>query len=137
MAVNYDCFMELAKTSMTNSGEQWTRNAVSRAYYCMFHSALRVVNGNVPSHDKEGYKLSGGTHARFFDYLCDGAAAKDYQLDPVVLKKLGLKLKASHYQRVIADYKLHLKVNKITAQILIKDAEEVEKIVSEITNSEN
>ncbi len=135
MAVNYECFMELAKASLVNNGEQWTRNAVSRAYYCMFHSALRVINGKVPSHDKHGQRITGGAHERFFNYLCDGAAAEDFELDPVVLKKLGLKLKSSHFQRVTADYKLDKKVNKLTAQLLIKEAEEVEKLVSELTKN--
>lgn len=135
MAVNYDCFLELAKASLTNSGEQWTRNAISRAYYCMFHSAIRVIDGRLPSRDKTGQKIAGGTHERFFNYLCDGAAAEDFKLDPMALKRLGLKLKQSHYHRVIADYKLDKKVNKLTALTLLKDAEEVEQIVSELTKT--
>lgn len=132
MAVNYDCFMELAKASMGNTGEQWTRNAVSRAYYCMYHSVLRVVNGKVPSHDKDGNKLPGGSHERFFNYLCDGDAAAEHKLDPAILKRLGLKLKTGHFHRVTADYKLNKQVHKLTAQQLINEAEEIDKLVSDL-----
>ncbi len=132
MPVNHDCFMELAKASIANSGEQWTRNAVSRAYYCMYHSALRVVGGAVPSVDKQGVKIPGGTHARFYTYLCSGEAAQDHGFDPKLVKKIGLKLKTQHFHRVSADYKLTQKINRVAAVVCIQDAEEVEKLVSSL-----
>ncbi|MES4613997.1 hypothetical protein V2154_15610 [Ewingella sp. CoE-038-23] len=128
MPVNYECFIELAKGSLENTGEQWTRNAISRAYYAMYHSALRVVDGKIPTHDENGTKLPGGSHQRFYDYLCDGVASKDHNLDPVLTKKLGLKLKTNHYLRVSADYKLKEKINRVSAISSIYDVEEVEMI---------
>lgn len=132
MPVNYECFIELAKGSLENNGEQWTRNAISRAYYAMFHSALRVVDGRIPTHDENGTKLTGGSHQRFYNYLCDGFASKDYNLDPVLTKKLGLKLKKNHYLRVSADYKLNEKINRVSAISSIYDVEEVEKLALEL-----
>jgi uncharacterized protein (UPF0332 family) len=122
--------MELAKASVTNSGEQWTRNAVSRAYYSMYHSALRVVGGVVPTHDKQGEKIPGGTHARFYNYLCSGEAAAEHNVDPTLTKKIGLKLKTQHFHRVTADYKLSQKINRVVAVISIQDAEEIDNLVS-------
>ncbi|MGK9173398.1 hypothetical protein KXR87_09215 [Yokenella regensburgei] len=132
MAVDFSCFIEIAKSSTDKDGELWTRNAVSRAYYSMYHSALRVVHGDVPSHNKDGEKISGGVHARLFSYLCDGEAAEKYQLDPITLKKLGLKLKTYHFHRVAADYKLDQKMQRITAIMSISEAEEVNRLVSEL-----
>ncbi|MCE0520573.1 hypothetical protein [Klebsiella variicola] len=132
MSVDFSCFMEIAKSSTEKSGEQWTRNAVSRAYYSMYHSALRVVHGDVPCHDKCGVKVSGGVHARLFAYLCDGEAAEKYKLDPNVLKKLGLKLKTYHFHRVTADYKLDQKMQRLTAVMSISEAEEVDRLVSDL-----
>lgn len=135
MPVNYDCFIELAKASVENSGEQWTRNAVSRAYYSMYHSALRVVKGVVPTHNQHGEKMPGGSHARFYNYLCSGDAAKEHPCDPVLLKKLGLKLKTHHFHRVVADYKLDQKMNRVTAAISIQEAEEVDRIVTQLVGT--
>lgn len=132
MGVDFSCFMEIAKLSTENAGEQWTRNAVSRAYYSMYHSALRVVGGQVPSCDKQGEKIPGGVHARLFAYLCDGEAAEKHKLDPVTLKKLGLKLKTQHFHRITADYKLDQKMQRLTAIVSISEAEEVDRIVSEL-----
>lgn len=125
MPVTHECFLDIAKDSVTKDGEKWVRNAISRAYYSMFHSALKLTNDFVPDKDERGNKMDGGTHQRFADYLCDGMAAKDFSLDRDEIKKIGLALKTAHHKRVAADYKLKKKINKIDAISTIKSAEEL------------
>lgn len=132
MPVTHDCFLDIARDSVEKSGEQWVRNAVSRAYYSMFHSALRLTGGYIPDEDDKGARLMGGTHQRFADYLCDGAAAKEYSLDVTEIKKIGLALKTAHHKRVTADYKLNRKINKIDALTTIKGAEEMDLTINEL-----
>lgn len=123
MATTHNTFLEIAKESVEKDGEHWVRNAISRAYYCMFHAAQRLTDGTAPTQDAQGQPLRGGTHQRFSDYLCDGQAAKDYGLDAIELKKIGLRLKTAHHKRVVSDYHLERKVNKIDARMTILDAE--------------
>ncbi|KAB1578765.1 hypothetical protein [Serratia marcescens] len=135
MAVEYGCFAELAENSIGNSGEMWTRNAISRAYYSMYHSALRVVNGVVPKVDRHGNKINGGSHARFFAYLTSGDASLKHNLDPTKSKKLGLMLKTNHFHRVTADYKLGEKVNRVTALVCLQEVNEIERLVTQLIES--
>ena len=44
MSVLYTCFLEIAKYSLEKNGELRTRNAISRAYYGMYHSTLSAIN---------------------------------------------------------------------------------------------
>ncbi|EIY1881673.1 hypothetical protein ACOIE4_003667 [Klebsiella variicola] len=135
MPVTHHCFLDIARDSVDKSGEQWVRNAVSRAYYSMFHSALRLTGGYVPNEDEKGSRLMGGTHQRFADYLCDGTAAQEYSLDVTEIKKIGLALKTAHHKRVTADYKLNRKINKIDALTTIKSAEEMDLTIDGLISS--
>lgn len=130
MPVSIDCFLDIAKNSIENSGEQWTRNAISRAYYTMYHSALQLTDGYIPTQDDNGDRLPGGVHARLAEYLCGSKAAADHKLDVIASKKIGLKLKTAHHRRVIADYNLDKKVNRLDACSTIKDAEDMQLMVA-------
>lgn len=132
MPVTHDCFLEIAHDSVAKNGEQWVRNAVSRAYYSMFHSALRLTSGCVPEKNERGDRLAGGTHQRLADYLCEGLAAKEFSLDATETKKIGLALKTAHHRRVVADYKLNKKINKLDAIVTIKIAEDLDSKISSI-----
>ena len=132
MAVEHTCFLELAKHSLTLNGEMWTRNAISRAYYGMYHSALRITNNLDPSFTEDGEKLKGGVHMRVYTVFCSGEAAAVNNVDVNTVKKIGVKLKMTHAQRINSDYKLERKVNRITAISAIQDAEEVDTIVNQL-----
>jgi len=125
MPVSCDCFLSIAKSSLENTGEQWTRNAMSRAYYFMFHAAKGVVSGRIPMTDKNGNKLRGGDHKRLSDYFCSGDAAIDHGLNSATAEKIGLKLKAAHQKRCFADYELHRHINRTDALAMITSAEEI------------
>lgn len=130
MPVAINCFLEMAKSSIEQNGEQWTRNAISRAYYTMYHSALLLTGGFVPTHDDNGLRLSGGIHARLSEYLCGEKASVSHSLDRTAAKKVGLKLKTAHHRRVIADYQLDKKINRIDACSTIKDAEDIQTLIA-------
>ncbi|HCM5145827.1 TPA: hypothetical protein ACK8T7_003341 [Klebsiella aerogenes] len=135
MPVAINCFLEMAKSSLENNGEQWTRNAISRAYYTMYHSALLLTDGFIPTHDEDGEKLLGGVHARLAEYLCGDVAAVKHSLDRNASKKVGLKLKTAHHRRVTADYNLDKKVNRIDACSTIKDAEDLQTLIADMINT--
>lgn len=137
MAVEHSCFFSLAKDALDKNGEMWTRNAISRAYYGMYHSALRLVNDQVPSRDSNGEKLAGGIHLRFSTYLCSGEASQDLDLDDASIKRIGMKLKQQHALRVNADYKLDSKVNRITALSALKDAEDIDFLIDKLLNADD
>lgn len=135
MAVSHNCFLDLARESLQNNGELWTRNAISRSYYGIYHSALRLTNQQTPTHDADGERLPGGVHMRFYNAFCSGEAAEVNNVDVDKVKKIGVKLKMLHAQRVVADYRLEKKVNRITAISALHDAEELDVLVnSMITN---
>ncbi|HFI6420562.1 TPA: hypothetical protein ACGRST_001570 [Escherichia coli] len=135
MAVSIDCFLEIAKKSIENNGEEWTRNAISRAYYTMYHSALQLTDGYIPTQDEHGQRLSGGVHARLAEYLCGNEAAGNHNLDANATKRVGLKLKTAHHRRVSADYNLGKKVNRLDAHSTIKDAEDMQVMVANMINT--
>ncbi|MDI3359781.1 hypothetical protein QQF21_17255 [Lelliottia sp. V89_10] len=138
MSVEHTCFFKLAKDALELSGEDRTRNAISRSYYGIYHSALRLINYRTPGTDLEGNKLPGGSHQRLYTYFCSGDAATEGGYDANAIKKLGLKLKMQHALRVNADYRLSEKINRITAISMLSDAiafdAEVDRLLLEATN---
>ena len=136
MPVSYDSFLEIAQDSMSKDGELWVRNAISRAYYSLYHSALQLTNGHIPETDSNGVRLSGGVHQRFANYLCDGLAASDFSLDKEEVKRVGLALKTAHHRRVISDYKLDKKINKLDAISTIQSAQEMALKINNLINSQ-
>lgn len=137
MAVSHTCFLEMAKESLEKSGEIRTRNAISRAYYALYHSALRMTDKLTPTHTLAGDERPGGAHMRFYTACCDGEAAVIKNLDVEKVKVIGIKLKMLHAQRVIADYRLEKKVNRITALSVIKDVEDTNSIIDNLLNKDS
>ncbi|WP_270048259.1 hypothetical protein [Enterobacter asburiae] len=52
---------------------------------------------------------------RVYTVFCSGEAAALNDVDVNAVKKIGVKLKMTHAQRVNSDYKLERKINRITA----------------------
>lgn len=138
MPVVHTSFFDLAKESLQRNGELWTRNAISRAYYGMYHSALRITDNLVPSYDSEGERLPGGTHKRLYTAFCSGDAAEIKKVEIDKVKKIGVKLKMLHAQRVNADYNLDRKINRLTAISTLQDAEEINSLIEQtLKNSDD
>ncbi|MBD8146531.1 hypothetical protein [Pantoea agglomerans] len=127
MPISHDDFLAIAKDAITHNGEIWIRNAISRSYYSLFHSTLRITEGRIPERDDNGDRLPGGIHQRLSDCLCNGSAADEFGLDKQEIKMIGLALRTAHHRRVTADYKLHKRINKIDAISLIQSAQETTK----------
>lgn len=133
MPISASDFIQVAKSSLENNGEGWTRNAISRAYYAMYHSGLLLTVNKLPHQEREDSKHK-GVHARLSDYLCDARDAAHNDL--VSLKKIGLMLKTAHAKRVAADYHLGKKINRIDALSVISDAEKVICLVDKLIISQ-
>lgn len=132
MPVSCDCFLMIARESVNNSGEQWTRNAISRAYYFMYHSALEMVGGRVPNADKNGNRFSHGSHKRLSEYLCSGDAATDHNIDKIIAERIGMRLKAAHQKRCFADYEISRHIKRIEALSMITAAEELASVLGNV-----
>ena len=137
MSVLHTCFLEIAKDSLEKNGELLTRNAISRAYYGMYHSALRMTDNLTPTHNADGDKIFGGTHMRFYTACCNGEAAVVKNLDVPQVIKVGVKLKMLHAQRVTSDYRLERKVNRITALSAVNDVEETNLIIDRLLDGKD
>ncbi|EIC83972.1 bacteriophage protein [Serratia sp. M24T3] len=133
MSINYEQFLAVAKSSVEVQGEPWTRNAISRSYYAMYHSTLRLLAGKpLPASSSDGTKFNPGTHRRLSDWLCSGDAAKLLNVDEAMIAKIGMKLRASHSSRCESDYDLGKKVNRVLALRMIFDAETLNAQIDEI-----
>lgn len=74
------------------------RNAISRAYYGMYHMALESLQ-NVPN-------FSGNHHSSLFGYMSNTAETKSEPFDSHKLKLLAYKLKQQRNARNDADYRI-------------------------------
>lgn len=132
MAVEHTCFFHLAQAALEKNGEAWTRSAISRAYYGMYHSAMRVTGNRIPAKTLSGESLPGGVHQRLYTFLCSGEAAQVSGYDAASMQEIGLKLKQYHEQRIKADYRLYEKLNRITAVTALREAEKVDEMVNQL-----
>ena len=142
MSINKELLLSLARESLNNVGEEWTRNSIGRAYYCMYHAAIEIIGGekNIPKKDDSGAIIRSGVHKRLSAYLCDsgvGFSPSSQQL----CKKIGIALRAAHHRRVVSDYDLSMKINRIDAIALIQTTEtflrDCQEINQEIMASEH
>jgi uncharacterized protein (UPF0332 family) len=116
MAVNNYSFIEEAERAL-NSGstEEITyRNAVSRAYYGLYHCALAHADTLLkPPLSACG----GGSHKKVSDfYKVQLAKTREETLK---FRSIGYKLLQLHSQRIKSDYHLHLEVFKEDAEAMI------------------
>lgn len=132
MPVEHTSFLELANESLHGQGREIDfRCSIGKSYYCMYHSASRLTNGKTAKTDSNGNAFTGGVHKRFYSYLMDNAADY-YGLDKDLAVKVGMMLKQSHALRISADYHLEHNITKPTAEMMIKRAVELERIIANI-----
>jgi hypothetical protein len=92
--------------------EATDRSAVSRAYYCVYHFGMRVIEEKLPPVDPE--KPSKGCHQQLNDRLREGKKSK--------WEKVAYKINSLRKARVIADYHLEAPASAIDAHIAIQRA---------------
>lgn len=122
MSVEYDSFLSSAKALMDIASpvEIDFRNCISRSYYCAYHTALEFAELKLEA-DLEN--VSGGAHIKLSDflsrYICED---KDCQRD---IRRIGIRLKAFHSQRVRSDYMLEDTIGPVDARAQLKNVEEM------------
>ena len=133
MSVEYVCFRELAEKSLRceNPTESDFRNAVSRSYYYIYHSANGMTGGKVGKFDSNGKPFSGGMHKRLSSFLTDNAAAQ-LGFEEKKTRKLGVLLKQMHALRVTADYHLTHTVTRETAEMVLYRSLEIDTAIKEL-----
>lgn len=135
MAVSTDDFINFARDSISNcstssSVEIDLRNAVSRAYYGLYHAAL--VYANTVSVIPVGDYL-GSTHKKLSDFFqqCSHSDAELKRLH----KRVGYSLKQLHAKRCSADYEIYDEFPYSDAVAHLKRCEEQLAIIFRLSES--
>lgn len=112
MPVNNYCFIEEADRAMASgSTEEITyRNAVSRAYYGLYHCALAHADTLLTPPLSA---CAGGSHRKVSDYYSIGLAKTREQT--IKFRRVSIKLLQLHGLRVKADYRLSEEVHEADA----------------------
>ncbi|AFR03298.1 hypothetical protein [Pectobacterium carotovorum] len=132
MSVDHACFLDLASESLDGKNREIDfRNSISRSYYSLYHSALRLTKGNIANTNSSGNPYPGGMHKRFYSYLIDNAA-DNHGLDKEKTVKVGLALKQAHALRIAADYLLEQRISRPTAEMAYKKALEINTLIEDI-----
>lgn len=100
--------------------EATDRSAVSRAYYCVYHHGMCVVEEKLPPVDPE--KPSKGCHQQLNDRLREGKKSK--------WQKVAYRINSLRKARVTADYHLEAPASVIDANIAIRRARSVIKALA-------
>ncbi|UQZ10678.1 hypothetical protein M8G38_12805 [Providencia stuartii] len=117
MAITYQDILSFAKDSMNREDEVGYRNAISRAYYAVYHRAYPSM--------KYGPNNS---HQGLIDYLVQADTSEREAYDRKDLLALSYALQSMKGMRVIADYNLdHGNMTMINAQISIATGEKTIK----------
>lgn len=110
-------FLTSSKSCLELGSEVDFRNAVSRAYYAMYHEARSSLNCQ-PNY-------SGSQHSNLIGYLKNKSENKLESYDSFQMKLLGYRLDQQRRARHEADYDLDIvDVTKGIAEVAIGTAEE-------------
>lgn len=115
MQINANSFLEFAKNITHEDIEINHRNAVSRAYYAMFHAAHENL-GPIPE-----YKNTGSHES--IEIFFQSLNIKNELYDKEIIRSALYMLKNQKLMRVKADYKLTEQLTKNDSQQAIKVAE--------------
>ncbi len=110
-------FLVSSKSCIELGSEVDFRNAVSRAYYAMYHEANNSL--------KSQPNYSGSQHSGLIGYLTNKSQNKLEPYDPYQMKLLGYRLDQQRKARHEADYDLEsVEISKLIAEVAIGTAEE-------------
>jgi uncharacterized protein (UPF0332 family) len=137
MPINAYDFIRVAKSGIAERNDEPSyRNAVSRAYYSIYHSASSLVlSKRIPKYNgKETPYVKGGTHCKLAYYLTDQENNKE-QFDRDDMSVIAVKLKMTKTLRTTADYYLNRTVTAEDADYMIMQAEGILEKVEEMHKS--
>lgn len=112
MTVNSSDFLEFAQQSVTLNTEIGHRNAISRAYYAVFHEALALADTHFPDPNAH---LAMGDHERLSERYKQWDKLPSYRSFSIML----VNMKS---QRHLADYAIHETVNSNQALTQLQTA---------------
>lgn len=125
MPINAYDFIRIARLGLKECcDEAGYRNAVSRAYYSIYHSASSLVSSRqIPKYNGKGTpNVMGGTHRKLAYYLTDNENNKEpFNRDDMSV--IAVKLKMTKTLRTTADYHLTRTVTAEDADYMIMEAE--------------
>lgn len=121
MAVEPAEFLKIAETSLAQEGEISWRNAVSRAYYGVFH----LAQSSAKARGWPEY-AAGATHERLAALYVDQGK-----------RALGYRLKHMHRLRCNADYDIATKLSLATATDQVGAARKLADDVATVTPVDN
>jgi uncharacterized protein (UPF0332 family) len=117
MSIVSQDFLVSSKSCLDLGSEVDFRNAVSRAYYAMYHEAKGSLTCQ-PNY-------SGSQHSNLIGYLKNKSENKLEPYDSYQMKLLGYRLDQQRKARHEADYDLDsVEVNQLIAEVAIGTAEE-------------
>ena len=117
MPIDSNYFLAVAILLSKHNTEATDRSAVSRAYYCVYHFGMRVIEEKLPPVDPE--KPSKGCHQQLNDRLREGKKSK--------WEKVAYRINSLRKARVTADYHLEAPASAIDAHNAIQRARSVIK----------
>ncbi|WP_025122477.1 MULTISPECIES: hypothetical protein [unclassified Serratia (in: enterobacteria)] len=108
MTISGKDFLDSSTHCLENECEAGFRNAVSRAYYSMFHKAHEELS-NIP-------RCNNNHHANLIKYMKGDLGKPEEKLSAARLKILGYELRQMRQARNESDYKLvEASINKNVA----------------------
>ncbi|CNI46172.1 HEPN domain-containing protein [Yersinia pekkanenii] len=116
MSINSSDFLYSAVISCDSAEEVDFRNAISRAYYAMYHESLRALTC-LPGASRDH-------HACLIKYMSSSAENKNEPYESSKLKSLSYRLKQQRNLRNQADYKIDdISITQMQAKVTIKATE--------------
>lgn len=139
MSINACDFIRIAKRGIeVCDDEMGYRNAISRAYYSIYHSASSLVTERkIPKYNgKDMPNVKGGTHLKLAYYLTDEENNKEpFSRNDMAV--IAVKLKMTKMLRTTADYFLKRTVTVEDAEYMIIEAEGIIEKVKTMHESVN
>ncbi|MEI7174762.1 hypothetical protein [Pectobacterium carotovorum] len=113
-----DIFL-VAESCAKSADEHFSRSAISRAYYALYHETCSLLKHCPPT-----------THDGVVQYLLTGTRRKAEPYDLMDLIRIGAVLKQQKEKRKAADYALDIEMTQVEAS---SSVDAVRKILNKIT----
>ncbi|TKJ76748.1 hypothetical protein PkoCFBP13504_24545 [Pseudomonas koreensis] len=126
MAITNNCFLNWSEECLKKDDlcETDYRTIISRSYYSAYHEVLSLADNELglgvgsmvgPSHLKLSETLT--------NFICDDKSRQK------VIRRIGARMSALHSMRIRADYYFDLTLNDIEAKSLVKNVNDVFRII--------
>lgn len=121
MSIQGKDILLVAESCAKNAGEHFSRSAISRAYYALYHEACSILQCCPPT-----------THDGVVQYLLTDARRKNEPYELMDLIRIGAVLKQQKEKRKAADYDLSAEITQSEADSSIGAVRKILGKISEI-----